>query len=123
MSSCGRTAGISRAARRDGKRGHGARGCRHTLQPLGWMALLAFASGCGPSVAPNTDVLRIGAYSVVREVLHGGLLPAFASEWKSRSGRNIEFQESYNASGAQARAFVQRVLYRIYAILPRGVPE
>jgi sulfate transport system substrate-binding protein len=49
-------------------------------------------------------VLRIGAYSVVREVLHDGLLPAFSSEWKSRTGRDIEFQESYNASGAQARA-------------------
>jgi sulfate transport system substrate-binding protein len=59
---------------------------------------------CGPAHDPNTDVLRIGAYSVVREVLHEGELPAFAAEWKSRTGRDIKFEESYNASGAQARA-------------------
>jgi sulfate transport system substrate-binding protein len=49
-------------------------------------------------------VLKIGAYSVVREVLHDGVLPAFKTEWKSRTGRDVEFQESYNGSGAQARA-------------------
>src|SRR5262245_49937528 len=71
---------------------------------IGIAALVAMMAGCRPSRAPNTDVLRIGAYSVVREVLHDGLLPAFAAEWKSRTGREVEFQESYNASGAQARA-------------------
>ena len=53
---------------------------------------------------PNADVLVIGAYSVVREVLHDGLMPAFAREWKQRTGRPVTFEESYNASGAQARA-------------------
>jgi sulfate transport system substrate-binding protein len=62
------------------------------------------APGCGVSSRPGVDSLRIGAYSVVREVLHDGLLPAFASRWKSKTGRDIEFEESYNASGAQARS-------------------
>ena len=54
---------------------------------LGIVSMAGLAVGCGSSVDPNTDVLKIGAYSVVREVLHDGVLPAFAAEWKSRTGR------------------------------------
>ena len=50
------------------------------------------------------DVLTIGAYSVVREVLHEALLPAFAARWKAETGRDVRFEESYNGSGAQSRA-------------------
>jgi hypothetical protein len=56
--------------------------------------------GCGPARDPNVDELKIGAYSVVREVLHEGLLPAFAVEWKRRTGRDFRFDESYLGSGA-----------------------
>jgi sulfate transport system substrate-binding protein len=66
--------------------------------------MAGLAAGCGSSADPNTDVLKIGAYSVVREVLHDGLLPAFAAEWKGRTGRVVDVQESYNGSGAQARS-------------------
>jgi sulfate transport system substrate-binding protein len=72
----------------------------------GWGVAVAagvFVFGCGPSREPNTDVLKIGAYSVVREVLHDGLLPAFTAEWKSKTGRSASFEEAYNGSGAQAR--------------------
>jgi sulfate transport system substrate-binding protein len=72
-----------------------------------WIAttlVLPVIHGCGPARDPNVDVLKIGAYSVVREVFGSGLLPAFAAEWKSRTGRELKFQESYNASGAQARS-------------------
>jgi sulfate transport system substrate-binding protein len=54
--------------------------------------------------SPPTDVLTLGAYSVVREAFHEGLLPAFAQQWKAKTGRVVTFQESYNGSGAQARA-------------------
>src|SRR5262249_7911502 len=73
---------------------------------LGMAAAVGLVAGCRPASDPNTDVLRIGAYSVVREGLHDGVLPAFAAQWKSRTGRVVEFQESYNGSGAQARAIV-----------------
>jgi sulfate/thiosulfate transport system substrate-binding protein len=63
-----------------------------------------FISGCGDSSRPAGDSLKIGAYSVVREVFHEGLLPAFAARWKSQTGRDLTFEESYNASGAQARS-------------------
>jgi ABC-type sulfate transport system substrate-binding protein len=64
----------------------------------------ALVPGCGSGRAPNADVLKIGAYSVVREVLHEGLLPAFARDWNDKTGRTVTFEESYNGSGAQARA-------------------
>ncbi|MFO0890640.1 MAG: sulfate ABC transporter substrate-binding protein [Isosphaeraceae bacterium] len=72
------------------------------------LALLAACSaslaGCGSGPAPAGDTLKLGAYSVVREVFHDGLLPAFAARWKSKTGRELTFEESYNASGAQARS-------------------
>src|SRR5271168_3234992 len=62
--------------------------------------------GCMPSrgEATATDRLTIGAYSVVREAFHAGVLPAFAVEWQRRTGRTVVFEESYNGSGAQSRA-------------------
>src|SRR5262245_3540124 len=70
--------------------------------------LLVLLAGLGPTCsAPaggGADVLTIGAYSVIREALREGILPAFAAEWKRRTGRDLRFEESYNASGAQARA-------------------
>ncbi len=76
---------------------------RRTAWVYHWLGIgaLAAAAGCQPSTPANTDVLKIGAYSVVREVLHDGVLPAFQAEWKSRTGRDLEFQESYNGSGAR----------------------
>jgi len=62
------------------------------------------AAGCGVQAASNADVLKIGAYSVVREVFHEGLLPAFAAKWRAETGREVRFEESYSASGAQARS-------------------
>lgn len=63
-------------------------------------------SGCGSSgpTPSGADTLTIGAYSVVREALHDGILPAFRAQWKARTGREVRFEESYNASGAQSRA-------------------
>jgi sulfate/thiosulfate transport system substrate-binding protein len=59
---------------------------------------------CVPSFGPEGDTITIGAYSVVREAFHDGILPAFAANWKAKTGRVLRFEESYNASGAQARA-------------------
>jgi sulfate transport system substrate-binding protein len=62
-------------------------------------------AGCVPTgSAGRDDVLTIGAYSVVREVLHEAVLPAFAAKWKAETGRDVRFEESYNGSGAQSRA-------------------
>src|SRR5690349_14998452 len=53
---------------------------------------------------PNTIVL--GAYSTPREA-YGKLVPIFKEQWKKQSGQDITFQESYQGSGAQARAIAQ----------------
>jgi sulfate transport system substrate-binding protein len=64
------------------------------------------AAGCAPSqgAAARSDVLTIGAYSVVREAFHEQILPAFAKHWHAKTGRSVRFEESYNGSGAQSRA-------------------
>ncbi len=67
--------------------------------------LLAVVAGCLPMTpASRRDILTIGAYSVLREAVHEGLIPAFARTWKAQTGRDATFEESYNASGAQSRA-------------------
>ncbi len=85
---------------------------RRGVRPITWMALgLALAASgptCEPAGAPASggrgDVLTLGAYSVVREAFHEGVIPAFADAWRRRTGRSVRFEESYNGSGAQARA-------------------
>jgi sulfate/thiosulfate-binding protein len=62
--------------------------------------------GAGPREKPGTDTLTIGAYSVVREAFHEGILPAFARSWREQTGRTVRFEESFSASGAQSRAIV-----------------
>src|SRR5262245_14025497 len=53
---------------------------------------------------PNTIVL--GGYSTPREA-DGQLIPIFKQQWKQQTGQDIEFQESYQGSGAQARAIAE----------------
>jgi sulfate/thiosulfate transport system substrate-binding protein len=75
------------------------------------LALLIAASGCGKSETPDNgqtadqgDVtLVIGAYSVVKDAF-GDLLPEFQERWLEQTGQRVTFQESYEASGTQARA-------------------
>jgi sulfate/thiosulfate transport system substrate-binding protein len=71
---------------------------------VGLASLGVTVVGCGGSRDPNTDELSIGAYSVVHEVLRDAILPAFAAQWKQKTGRSLRFNDSYNGSGAQARA-------------------
>ena len=40
--------------------------------------LCTLATGCGAASDKDADTLKIGAYSVVKEAFHDGLLPAFA---------------------------------------------
>ena len=68
------------------------------------LGLCGLASGCGASAETSGDTLKLGAYSVVKEVFDEGILPAFAAEWKRKTGREVRFERTYNASGAQARS-------------------
>lgn len=72
------------------------------------LILAAAAPACGPASGAGPDggrdTVTLGAYSVVREAFHEGLIPAFRKAWHDRTGRDVRFEESYNASGAQSRA-------------------
>ena len=83
---------------------------RTTIGLVAGLALATLAPGCGASsaappaaAATREDVVTLGAYSVVREAFHEGLIPAFTERWRAE-GRSVRFEESYNGSGAQARA-------------------
>lgn len=75
--------------------------------------LLVAAAGCGKEQEPivgesaaDSDItLVVGAYSVVKDAFEE-LLPSFKSYWYEKTGQKVSFQESYEASGTQARAIV-----------------
>ncbi|WP_101808806.1 sulfate ABC transporter substrate-binding protein [Paenibacillus pasadenensis] len=77
------------------------------------LLLLGLLSGCSGSASPKADpaaaqgdvTLVIGAYSVVKDVF-AELLPRFKEQWKEQTGQTVVFQESYEASGTQARAII-----------------
>jgi sulfate/thiosulfate transport system substrate-binding protein len=75
------------------------------------LALTAAAvalEGCGGEPIPRDGAvtLVLGAYSTTREVYGKAIIPAFKQYWKQKTGQDVEFQESYQGSGAQARAIV-----------------
>jgi sulfate transport system substrate-binding protein len=74
------------------------------------LALLFVSSafqGCGSSDnGGKTLSLILGAYTTPREAYGKAIIPAFQKYWKEKTGQDVEFQESYQASGAQSRAIV-----------------
>lgn len=90
---------------------------KRSRQLHGWLAVLMLATlllmltGCGggqedvsADASPKGDLtLVVGAYSVVKDAM-GDILPLFAEKWEAETGQKIVFQESYEASGTQARA-------------------
>ncbi|UQZ37579.1 sulfate ABC transporter substrate-binding protein [Paenibacillus sp. PK3_47] len=79
------------------------------------LAILLTLTGCSSGqedaaedagAKPQGDLtLVVGAYSVVKDAM-GEILPLFAEKWEAETGQHIVFQESYEASGTQARAIV-----------------
>ena len=55
---------------------------------------------------PATDNIILGAYTVPKEAYEKEIIPAFQKYWKTKTGRDVKFEESYVGSGAQARAIV-----------------
>lgn len=75
------------------------------------MFILMLVSGCGKgdvqfgeaTAAAGDVTLVIGAYSVVKDAFED-LLPRFQEHWLKETGQRVVFQQSYEASGTQARA-------------------
>ena len=65
------------------------------------------ATGCGGSSGSNGGApLTLGAYTTPREAYSKAIIPEFQKCWKAKTGQEVEFQESYQASGAQSRAII-----------------
>ena len=91
--------------------------------PILLLAVVALASApqaaVQPTSAPPTTAsqptnspsgqgkvtLTLGGYSTPREA-YGKIIPLFKKYWKDKTGQDVEFQESYQGSGAQSRAIV-----------------
>jgi len=71
------------------------------------VALMLFAGCDGKNreqESAEVDRLTLGAFSVMREVLHDGLIPEFVRLRTSKGAKAVRFEESYLASGALSRA-------------------
>ncbi|GIO69780.1 sulfate ABC transporter substrate-binding protein [Paenibacillus cookii] len=78
------------------------------------LLMSALLSGCSRETATEASAapasgkevtLVIGAYSIVKDAM-ADILPKFQQEWKAKTGQTVKFQESYEASGTQARAII-----------------
>ncbi|GGN92758.1 sulfate ABC transporter substrate-binding protein [Saccharibacillus kuerlensis] len=63
------------------------------------------AEGSGGASQQGDVTLVIGAYSVVKDSVQD-IIPLFQQKWKEETGQTVLVQESYEASGTQARAIV-----------------
>ncbi|MHA7964534.1 sulfate ABC transporter substrate-binding protein [Paenibacillus sp. CAU 1782] len=90
------------------------KGRSNAARAIAMLALLLLIAGCsGGNGGNNTETgeppaegqvtLVIGAYSVVKDAF-AELLPEFKQKWLEETGQTVVFQESYEASGTQARA-------------------
>ncbi|HKE02714.1 MAG TPA: hypothetical protein VKE91_01570, partial [Blastocatellia bacterium] len=76
-----------------------------TLAPIFLSLSLLTATGCGGSRSSKGGAtLTLGAYTTPREAYSKAIIPEFQKYWKAQTGQDVEFQESYQASGAQSRA-------------------
>ncbi len=61
----------------------------------------------GTTVAAGKPAeIILAAYTTPREAYGKAIIPAFQKSWKEKTGQDVEFRESYQASGAQARAII-----------------
>ncbi len=73
-------------------------------------SFLFLLAACESTPAPDgaaparTRTLTLAAYTTPREAYGKAILPAFAKHWKDTKGEEVKFEESYQGSGAQARA-------------------
>ncbi len=66
----------------------------------------AQGTASAPVEAAKPATLTLGAYSTPREAYGKDIVPEFIKTWSAKTGRPLKVEESYQASGAQARAIV-----------------
>ncbi|RPJ86386.1 MAG: sulfate ABC transporter substrate-binding protein [Acidobacteria bacterium] len=80
---------------------------------LCWLAILLlvfpFVPACrngSPESESGRITLVLGAYTTPREAYGRSIIPAFQRYWKNKTGQEVEFRQSYQGSGAQARSVI-----------------
>jgi sulfate/thiosulfate transport system substrate-binding protein len=69
--------------------------------------ILILIPGCGSPDSEGGRVrLILAAYTTPREAYGRAIIPAFQRHWKEKTGQDVDFRESYQASGAQARSII-----------------
>jgi sulfate/thiosulfate transport system substrate-binding protein len=83
------------------------------------------AAGCGvqENNGGGTVKLTLGAYTTPREAYSKAIIPEFQRYWKQKTGQDVEFQESYQGSGAQSRAIISGFEADIAALSLEGDVE
>lgn len=75
-----------------------------------FLPILALLGSCGRESGDDSSrgrvVLTLGAYTTPREAYGKAIIPAFQRHWKEKTGQDVEFRTSYQASGAQSRAII-----------------
>jgi len=78
-----------------------------------WFAILLcvvlLAPACrtsAPESGSGTVTLVLAAYTTPREAYGRSIIPAFQRYWKNKTGQQVDFRQSYQGSGAQARAVI-----------------
>ena len=69
--------------------------------------------GGGGAQGGQKVTLVLGGYTTPRELYGKSIIPGFQKYWKEKTGQDVDFQESYQGSGAQARAIVGLSLIHI----------
>jgi sulfate transport system substrate-binding protein len=77
-----------------------------TIAIMSGLILVSSLQGCSTTPSGNSVKLILGAYTTPREAYGKAIIPAFQKYWKERTGQDVEFDSSYVASGAQARAII-----------------
>jgi sulfate/thiosulfate transport system substrate-binding protein len=82
---------------------------KHCIALIALMISLAVSvssQGCDQGSRSNGQkvTLILAGYTTPREAYGKGIIPAFQKYWKEKTGQDVEFQESYQGSGAQSRA-------------------
>jgi sulfate transport system substrate-binding protein len=73
---------------------------------LAWLWALSIFLGCACSNGTEgpSRTLTLGAFSTPREVYRRAVIPAFQRHWYAQTGETVRVRESYQGSGALARA-------------------
>lgn len=75
------------------------------------LLLVGLLAACGEASQTTTSnatvtTITLGAYTTPREA-YAKLIPLFQAKWKTDTGGEVKFEESYQGSGAQSRAIVE----------------